>query len=59
MNKKAIVRPVNVAAKSLRQGQFRHRVVADKKKYSRKGKRASRQNLEDSFQPANSRGLIE
>ncbi len=54
------VRAVNLAAKSLRLGQFRHRVVPDKKKYVRKGRNSSSNiTFEDSFQFANSRGLIE
>jgi len=41
-----LVRPVNLAAKSLKEGQFRQRVVRDRTKYTRKGRTASKRNVE-------------
>jgi len=43
------VRPINVAAKALAQGQFRPQIVRDKKKYSRKGRQSSMRKFEDSI----------
>jgi hypothetical protein len=56
---KTYPKPINVMAKSLRLGQFQHRVVPDKKKYSRKGRPSSTRKFEDSIQLANGRELIE
>ncbi len=47
------------AARALADRRYHHRVVQDKKKYSRKGRKSSTRKFEDSIQLANSRGLIE
>ena len=43
-----VPKPRNAAARALAQKQFRHQVVTDKKKYSRKGRTSSMRKFEDS-----------
>lgn len=54
-----VPKPHNVAARALADGRFKHRIVHNRKKYSRKGRDSSMRKFEDSVQFANGRGLIE